>query len=57
MQSCRVYVPCFQMRPLKHIEIHVVNTSHLLDKLISIVKPLLSSRIKQHVRKMCNYDI
>lgn len=38
-----------EMRPLKHTEIHVVNTSHLLDKLISIVKPLLSSRIKQHI--------
>lgn len=47
----------FQMRPLKHTEIHVVNTSSLLDKLISIVKPLLGSRIKQHVRKMCKYDI
>lgn len=48
---------CFQMRPLKHVEIHLVNTSSLLDALISIVKPLLSSRIKKHVRKMCKYDI
>lgn len=38
-----------EMRPLKHTEIHVVNTSSLLDMLVSIVNPLLSSRIKQHI--------
>jgi hypothetical protein len=44
------------MRPLKHTEIHLVNTSSLLDTLVSILRPLLSARIKQHVSKMCKYD-
>jgi hypothetical protein len=45
------------MRPWKQIDIHVVNTSSLLDKLVSIVYPLLGSRIKQHVREISNYCI
>ncbi|PNF20048.1 hypothetical protein B7P43_G05276 [Cryptotermes secundus] len=38
-----------EMRPWKKIDIHVVNTSSLLDKLVSIVYPLLGSGIKQHI--------
>jgi hypothetical protein len=45
------------MRPWKQIDIHVVNTSSLLDMFVSILYPLLGSRIKQHVRKKSNYYI
>jgi hypothetical protein len=45
------------MRPWKHMDIHVVKTSRLLNVLIALVFPFLGSKLKQHVRTLRNYDV
>jgi hypothetical protein len=48
---------CLQTRPWANMDFHVVNTSSLLKLLMKTIYPFLSSRLKQHVSRTCNYYI
>jgi hypothetical protein len=48
---------CLQLRPWAHMDFHVVNTSPLINVLMRIIFPFLSSKLKQHVSTTCNYYI